>query len=162
VGNSTAATVRDIEQTRRRLERDVAELTERLPAPAIWAKRLAGVAVGGGVGGSLFWFVAHRIRNKAKKANEAGRDKTPRPPSSGRMKGRRDKGKKALKNAPIAVVQAPVVQVLPPEWSEKLGGLFETGQWKGPAIAIGTVWVLLRWMELRRLKRLTKAMLLPR
>jgi hypothetical protein len=147
VGNNTAATVREIEQTRHRLERDVAELTERLPAPAIWAKRLAGVAVGGGVGGSLFWFVAHRIRNKSKNAKE--NDK-------GRGRGRKGK------DIPATVVQAPVVQVLPPEWSEKLSELFETGQWKGPAIAIGSVWILLRWTELRRLKRLTKAMLLPR
>ena len=140
MGNSTAATLTEIEQTRNRLERDMAELAERLPAPAIWLKRLAGVAIGGGVGGSLFWFVAHRIRNKSKKGKE----------------------KKAAKEAPAAVVPAPVVQVLPPEWGERLGELFEGGQWKGPAIAIGTVWVLLRWMELRRLKRLTKAMLLAR
>jgi hypothetical protein len=137
VGNSTAATLTEIEQTRNRLERDVAELAERLPAPAIWLKRLAGVAVGGGVGGTLFWFVVHRIRSRSKKSEES----------------------KALKNAPAAVVPAPVVQVLPPEWGERLGELFETGQWKGPAIAIGIAWVLLRWMELRRLKRLTKALL---
>ncbi|MEA2503095.1 MAG: hypothetical protein QOG36_138 [Actinomycetota bacterium] len=140
MGNSTAATLTEIEQTRDRLGRDMAELAERLPAPAIWLKRLAGVAVGGGVGGSLFWFVAHRIRNKSKRGKEG----------------------KAAKEAPAAVVPAQVVQVLPPEWGERLGDLFEGGQWKGPAIAIGTVWVLLRWMELRRLKRLTKAMLLAR
>ena len=56
---------------------------------------------------------------------------------------------------------AALDNVLPPEWGERLGELFETGQWKGPAIAIGTVWVLLRWMELRRLKRLTRAILSP-
>ena len=137
MGNSTAATLTEIEQTRNRIERDVAELAERLPAPAIWLKRLAGVAVGGGVGGTLFWFVVHRIRNRSKKSEES----------------------KALKNAPAAVVPAPVVQVLPPEWGERLGELFETGQWKGPAIAIAIAWVVLRWMELRRLKRLTKALL---
>ena len=142
MGNSTASTVTDIELTRSRLERDMAELVERLPAPAIWLKRLAGVAVGGGVGGSLFWFVAHRIRNKAKKGKE-------------------EKAERALKNAPATVVQSPVIQVLPPEWGERLGELFETGQWKGPAIAIASVWVLLRWMELRRLKRLTRAILGP-
>jgi len=145
VGNSTAATLTEIEQTRNRLERDMAELAERLPAPAIWLKRLAGVAVGGGVGGSLFWFVAHRIRNKAKKGREE----------------KAEKAEKALKNAPASVVQSPVVQVLPAEWSDRLGELFESGQWKGPAIAVGTVWLLLRWMELRRLKRLTKALLSP-
>jgi hypothetical protein len=140
VGNSTAATLTEIEQTRDRLERDMAELAERLPAPAIWLKRLAGVAVGGGVGGTLFWFLAHRIRNRAKKGKE----------------------QKAAKEAAAAVVRAPVVQVLPPEWGQRLGELFENGQWKGPALALGSVWLLLRWMELRRLKRLTKAMLLAR
>ena len=105
MGNSTAATLTEIEQTRNRLERDVAELAERLPAPAIWLKRLAGVAVGGGVGGSLFWFVAHRIRNRAKKGKER----------------KAEKAEKALKNAPAAAVQSPVIQVLPPEWSERLG-----------------------------------------
>ena len=145
MGNSTASTLSEIEQTRSRLERDIGELAERLPAPAIWLKRLAGVAVGGGVGGSIFWFVAHRIRSKAKKGKEE----------------KAEKAEKALKNAPVAVVQSPVVQVLPPEWGERLGELFETGQWKGPAIAIGSVWLLLRWMELRRLKRLTKAILAP-
>ena len=145
MGNSTASTLSEIEQTRSRLERDIGELAERLPAPAIWLKRLAGVAVGGGVGGGLFWFVAHRLRNKAKKGKEQ----------------KAEKAEKALKNAPAAVVQSPVVQVLPPEWGERLGELLESGQWKGPAIAIGSVWVLLRWMELRRLKRLTKAILSP-
>ena len=98
MGNSTAATLTEIEQTRNRLERDVAELAERLPAPAIWLKRLAGVAVGGGVGGSLFWFVAHRIRSKAKEGKEE----------------KAERAEKALKNAPAAVVQSPVIQVLPP------------------------------------------------
>jgi hypothetical protein len=154
VGNSTASTVTEIEQTRNRLERDMAELAERLPAPAIWLKRLAGVAVGGGVGGSLFWFVAHRIRNRAKKSRE-GR--------AGKQASNKQSGKETevLKNALAAAVPAPVVQVLPPEWADRLGELFETGQWKGPALAIGTVWVLLRWMELRRLKRLTRAILSP-
>jgi hypothetical protein len=92
VGNSTAATLTEIEQTRDRLERDMAELAERLPAPAIWLKRLAGVAVGGGVGGSLFWFVAHRIRNRSKKGKE----------------------EKTAKEAAAAVIAAPVVQVIRP------------------------------------------------
>lgn len=140
MGNSTAATLTEIEQTRDRLERDMAELAERLPAPAIWLKRLAGVAVGGGVGGSLFWFVAHRIRNRSKKGKE----------------------EKAAKEAAAAAIAAPVVQVIPPEWGQRLGELFESGEWKGPAIALGSAWLLLRWMELRRLKRLTKAMLIAR
>ncbi len=155
MGNSTAATLTDIEETRHRLERDMAELAGRLPAPAIWAKRLAGVAVGGGIGGSLFWFVVHRIRNRSKRANK----ETRREAGKAAMK----KAKRALKEAPLpTVVQSPVVQVLPPAWSERLGELVETGQWKGPALAIGAVWLLLRWAELRRLKRLTKAILMPR
>lgn len=143
MGQNTAATLTDIERTRRRLEQDITELTQRLPAPAIWAKRLAGLAVGGGVGGTAFWFVVRRIRHRAADRKE-------------------EQAKRAKKAAVATVVESPVVQVLPPEWSSKLSELFESGQWKGPALAIGSVWLLLRWAELRRLKRLTKAMLVPR
>jgi len=118
VGKSATSTLNEIEETRHRLEKDVAELTERLPAPAIWAKRLIGLAVGGGIGGSVFWFVVHRIR--------------------------------------------PVVQVIPADWGKGLEKLFESGEWKGPALAIGGVWLVLKLTELRRLRRLTRAMMAGR
>ncbi|MGH2693065.1 MAG: hypothetical protein ACRDHM_11300 [Actinomycetota bacterium] len=50
MGESSAATVREIEDIRDRLETNVQELERRLPAPAILGKRLAGIAIGGGIG----------------------------------------------------------------------------------------------------------------
>jgi hypothetical protein len=72
MGESAAETVREIEQTRDRLEDEFRELEQRLPAPAVWTKRLIGVAVGGGIGGSAFWFGIRRLR-KRKKQKQAQR-----------------------------------------------------------------------------------------
>ena len=66
MGESAAETVREIEQTRDRLEDEFRELERRLPAPAVWTKRLIGVAVGGGIGGSAFWFGIRRLRKRKK------------------------------------------------------------------------------------------------
>ena len=66
MGSSAAETGREIEETRSRLESDIRELEGRLPKPAIWAKRVVGVAVGGGIGGSVFWFGVRRIRKRRK------------------------------------------------------------------------------------------------
>ena len=52
MGTSAAETVREIEATRQRLDADLQELEHRLPPPARWAKRIAGVALGGGLAGS--------------------------------------------------------------------------------------------------------------
>jgi hypothetical protein len=139
MGKSATSTLSEIEETRHRLEKDMAELTERLPAPAVWAKRLVGLAVGGGVGGSVFWFVVHRIRNKRK-------------------------ARKTVEPVKEKAVQAvtPVVQVIPADWGKSLEKLFESSEWKAPALAIGGVWLVIRLAELRRLRRLTRAMLAGR
>jgi hypothetical protein len=49
MGQTTAETVKEIEATRSRLDSEFRELEARLPAPAVWAKRLVGIAVGGGL-----------------------------------------------------------------------------------------------------------------
>jgi hypothetical protein len=48
-----------------------------------------------------------------------------------------------------------VVQLIPERWAVAL----DDGGWKGPAAGLGAVWLLLRWAELRRLKRLTRALI---
>lgn len=70
MGATAAETVREIESTRARLDGEIRELEGHLPQPAVWAKRLVGLAVGGGIGGTLFWLAAHRLRTK-KKVQEA-------------------------------------------------------------------------------------------
>lgn len=73
MGESAAETVREIEETRARLEGDIRELEDRLPAPAIWVKRVVGLAVGGGIGGTLFWFGMKRIRTRRRKKEAEAR-----------------------------------------------------------------------------------------
>jgi len=68
MGENAAETVREIEDVRTDLESKVRVLERRLPAPAVWAKRAVGFAVGGGAGSTAFWFVVRRLRSKRGKA----------------------------------------------------------------------------------------------
>ena len=128
MGQSTAETVREIEQTRDRIEADLRELEDRLPAPATWAKRAVGVVVGGGVAGTVSLMLLKRARNKRK-------------------------AKKVAQQS----VQA-VIQVLPEQWSEKLSEALENETWKGYAAAAVGVWLLFRLAELRQLRRMNRAL----
>lgn len=67
MGQSSTETVKEIEEVRERLDGNIRKLEERLPAPAIIAKRLAGVAVGGGVGGTVLMFAVRRMRSSKEK-----------------------------------------------------------------------------------------------
>jgi hypothetical protein len=67
MGESAAETVREIEEVRGDLEGKVRVLERRLPVAAVWAKREAGIAVGGGAGSTVFWFVLRRVRGRGKK-----------------------------------------------------------------------------------------------
>jgi hypothetical protein len=73
MGKSAAETVREIEATRTRLDHDLQELQDRMPAPAVWTKRLVGVALGGGAAGSAFWFVVRRLKKRRRAKDEAKR-----------------------------------------------------------------------------------------
>ena len=73
MGKSAAETVREIEDTRERLDEELQELEHRLPPPARWAKRLAGLALGGGVAGSMFWLGVRKLRGRRKKKIGADR-----------------------------------------------------------------------------------------
>jgi hypothetical protein len=66
MGQSTAQTVREIEETRERLDAELRELESRLPKPAVWTKRLVGMVVGGGAGATAFLFAVKRFRKKKK------------------------------------------------------------------------------------------------
>ena len=62
MGQSTAETVREIEATRARLDGQLRQLEGRVPAVAVWAKRAAGAAVGGGVGAMVIRSAMRRRR----------------------------------------------------------------------------------------------------
>jgi hypothetical protein len=63
MGQTTAETVKEIEATRSRLDSEFRELEARLPTPAVWAKRLVGLAVGGGVATTLLLAAVKRMRS---------------------------------------------------------------------------------------------------
>ena len=129
MGKSSAETVREIETTRERLDAEIQELEHRLPPPARWAKRVAGVALGGGVAGSAFWFGVRKLRGK-KKQRKIDPNRVP-----------------------------AVVQVLPEEWADRLSSAVEEGQWKVWGGAIVALWVLLRLAELRQLRRMNRVLI---
>jgi hypothetical protein len=64
VGQSSAETVREIEDIRGRMDADFRELERRLPQPGVWAKRLVGILVGGGVGLLLLRAIIRRVRQR--------------------------------------------------------------------------------------------------
>ena len=62
MGQGTAETVNEIEATRARLDGELRQLEGRIPAAAVWAKRAAGAAVGGGVGAIVLRSAMRRRR----------------------------------------------------------------------------------------------------
>lgn len=138
MGESSAATVKEIEDIRERLETNFEELERRMPAPAIWGKRLAGVAIGGGVGALVLRQVlkrAARSRSPIKKAKRAVQSATP--------------------------TQA-VIPVVPDEVSGKTSKAFEDGRWKQWAAAGAGVWLAFRLVELRQLRKLNRSVITGR
>ena len=69
MGQSSAQTVREIEETRSRLESNLRELEERMPQPAVWAKRAVGFLVGGGTAATVA-LIALRRRKKKRQEKE--------------------------------------------------------------------------------------------
>jgi hypothetical protein len=62
MGQSAAETVREIQETRARIQNNLSALEERLPERGDLVKRGAAVAVGGTAGGLLLWYAIRRIR----------------------------------------------------------------------------------------------------
>lgn len=61
MGQAAARKVTEIEEARQRLERDLQELEDRLPAPLRSVKSLVGVLVGTGV---MAFLVLRRVRSR--------------------------------------------------------------------------------------------------
>jgi hypothetical protein len=64
MGQSAAQTVREIEETRERLDAELRELEQRMPQPAVWAKRAVGFLVGGGTAASVTLYLLKRRKKK--------------------------------------------------------------------------------------------------
>src|SRR5206468_5254023 len=72
MGESAAQTVREIEETRDRLDAELRELEQRMPQPAVWAKRAVGFLVGGGTAATVGIMLLRR-RKKKKEEREQSR-----------------------------------------------------------------------------------------
>jgi hypothetical protein len=131
MGQSSAATVREIEDIRSRLDTNMRELERRLPQPAAWAKRLAGVVVGGGAAA----VVTVALLKKAR--------------------GRRKSARARLEGHPAQAV----VQVVPPAAADRIADAMEDGRWKQWAAVAGGVWLAVRLIELRQLRRVNRALI---
>jgi hypothetical protein len=137
MGESSAATVKEIEGIRERLETNFQELERRMPGPAIWGKRLIGIAIGGGVSALI-------LRQVLKRAGRSRPEK---------------KARKAVeKGAPATAV----IQVVPEDVAGKVSKAFEDGRWKQWAAAGAGVWLALRLVELRQLRKLNRALIAGR
>ena len=139
MGEGSAATVREIEDTRERLDAQIRALEERMPEPARMAKKAAGVAVAGGATTTaLVFFLKRRKKKKAKDPE------------------------RILKDANVATV----IKVFPDDFgkdmSKKIGKSMEDGEWKGWVAIAGGTWVVLRLLEIRQLRRMNKALLAGR
>jgi hypothetical protein len=134
MGQSSAQTVKEIEETRDRLDSQIRVLEDRMPRPALWAKRLAGVAAGGGAAGTAFWFLARRRRKQ--------------------------KAEKVMQTAFVPV--QTVIRVLPEDWGKRVGKSLENGEWKGWVTMGAGAWVLLRLAELRQLRRMNRVLIAAR
>lgn len=110
------------------------ELERRLPQPAVWAKRLVGIAVGGGTTALLVMSILKRRRSKKKKSVKVRAEQ---------------------QGAPVQAV----VQVLPEPMAERVVAVIEQGEWKKWAAAAGGVWLALRLIEMRQLRRMNRALI---
>lgn len=66
MGERTAETVTEIERTRSRLDTELRQLEDHVPAVGVWAKRAVGAVVGGGIGAAVLRFVLRRRRRHDK------------------------------------------------------------------------------------------------
>ena len=129
MGQTSAETVREIEQTRESLEGKLLALEERMPASLTAAKRIVGLAVGGGVGGTMFWFAVRRVRARKRKKEEVER--------------------------PITAV----VNLVPDRWAEKVGEALADEKTKQWAVGVLGVWLIVKIAEIRQLRGLRRAQL---
>jgi len=135
MGANPAETVREIEETRDRLEADLRALEEHLPRPAVWGKRMVGIAVGAGVTSSAFWYGVRRLR-KARK------------------------NKKRTIEAEVVATVPTAVQLVPEQWAERLSSALEDGQLKTWVMLGAAAWAVLRLAEVRQLRTLNRRIMM--
>jgi len=127
MGETSLETVREIAETREKLEGKLLALEERMPALTL-AKRVVGVAVGGGMSGTIFWFIVKRARSRRRKKQQQA----------------------------VQPVNA-VINLVPENWATKVEEMMEGERTKQVALGAFAVWALLKIAEVRQLRALRRA-----
>jgi hypothetical protein len=128
MGESSAQTVKEIEEVRQRLDGEIRELEERLP-PAHVAKKVAGGLFVGG-SGTVFWWAVRRARKRKQKKQESKRQVS-RPVST-------------------------VVQLVPDRFARQMTAALEDGKWQKPAAYAAGAWALFKVAEVRQLRKMNR------
>ena len=126
MGSSTAETVNEIEDVRRRLEGELTELEDRIP-PAHTVKKVAAFALTGTTGTVTLWTL-RRMRKRRKQ--------------------------KAAQKVPVPA--ATLIKVVPDRWADQVSEMVEDGSWKRPAAYAGGAWILVKLAEARQLRKMNK------
>jgi hypothetical protein len=128
MGQSAAEKVREIEETRGRLGENLHRLEEKIPPRGQVGKSALKVLVGGGTGGTVFWFALRKARARRRK-----------------------------KAVAVVPVQA-VINVVPDRWAEAVGRALEDDKAKTWALGIAGTWIVLRLVEIRQLRKLRRSL----
>ena len=127
MGQRSLETVKEIEQTREALDGKIHALEERIP-PLSVVRRVAGLAVGGGVGGTVFWFAVRRVR------------------------------KHRAKEEAVAQPVTAVINLVPDRWADKLEEAMAGENAKQWAMGLAALWLLVKIAEIRQMRALRHAM----
>jgi hypothetical protein len=131
MGESAAATVREIEDIRARMETNMRELERRVPEPGLWVKRMAGIAVGGGAATIVTMAVVRRARARREK--------------------------KRVRALEELAERSPAVIEVPDDAADRISAAIDD-RWKQWAAVAGAVWLAFRLVELRQLRRLNRSL----
>jgi hypothetical protein len=127
MGQRSLETVKEIEQTREALDSKMHALEERMP-PLTVVRRVAGLAVGGGIGGSVFWFTVRRVRARKRRKEEEAQ--------------------------PINAV----INLVPDRWAKRLEEAMQGEHAKQWALGLAALWLIVKLAEIRQMRALRHAM----
>jgi hypothetical protein len=127
MGQRSLETVKEIEQTRDALDSKIQALEERIP-PLSAVRRVAGLAVGGGVSGTVFWFAVRRVRARKRRKEE--------------------------ESQPVNAV----INLIPDRLTERLEEAMEGERAKQWALGVAALWLIVKLAEIRQMRALRHAM----
>lgn len=141
MGQRSAETVREIEQTREALDSKLLALEERMPEAGT-VKRIAGLAVGSGAGSTIAWFAVKRVRARRKAKKEAQRP-------INRVK--------AMVPDKVKAMPDMVGAMVPDRLTERITAMVREENAKQWLIGGAVIWMLMRIGEMRRQRALLNA-----